>query len=245
MDDLNALIQRARELGPWHFSFEIAPGVLTGELNGKDYEDPNKGNVETIDPYHMKSFFRTYFPQGLAGKDLLDVGCNAGGYCFIAAELGARNATGFDIRQHWLDQAEFIGRIKYPQLKNVEFKLGDAKTFLDSYGSADIVIFKGVLYHLPDPLHILLRLAEATREVILIDTASSYAIPEQCWTPNSESRTHVMSGVDGLAWFPGGPAAVRPVLEYAGFRQFEVSYWRRAPHPFRKDAGRFQIIAAR
>jgi tRNA (mo5U34)-methyltransferase len=243
LNDSEILMQRARDLGPWHFDFEIAPGIRTGALTGNDHSDPDKRIAPAIDPYHMhEQFFKKYYPHGLSGKELLDVGCNGGGYCFVAGELGARSAIGFDIRQHWLNQADFIQEIKYPALKNVEFKLADAKTFIDSHNSVDITIFKGMLYHLADPIHILLKLAEATREVILIETASSNSIPEACWIPRQESKTHVMSGVDGLAWHPGGPAAVKPLLSHAGFKHFEVPFWSRDDST---GQGNFRIIAAR
>ncbi len=241
--DQSSIIQQAKALGPWHFDFEILPGVRTAQLNDKDSADPDKRGVFTLDPYHLLPFFKKYYPDGLQGKDVLDVGCNSGGYCFVAAELGARSALGFDVRQHWLDQAEFIRSHKYAQYPGVRFVRADAKQFLNDVEQVDIVIFKGMLYHLPDPVHILLQLAEIAREVILVDTASSETIPEGCWVPVHETKTHLMSGVDGLAWLPGGPAAVRPLLEYAGFGQCEVSSWLHN-HPG-NGRGRFQIIGTR
>jgi tRNA (mo5U34)-methyltransferase len=234
------IVQRAKELAPWHFDFVLTPTVSTANLNPSSDADPDKRGVKTIDPYEMKSFFDRYYPQGLAGKDVLDVGCNAGGYCFVAGELGARSVIGFDIRAHWLKQAAFIQAVKYPHLSNVKFEKGDAKTFTEK---VDIVIFKGVFYHLPDPIHVLLSLCNSARETILIDTASSDKVPEHCLTPIQESRTHVMSGVDGLAWLPGGPAALTPILRYAGFASIEVIYWHH--RIMSNTTGRFRIAARR
>jgi len=50
------------------------------------------------------------YPKGLAGKSFLDAGCNAGGYCFVAKDLGAKETLGFDPRDHWIKQAEFCKR---------------------------------------------------------------------------------------------------------------------------------------
>ena len=191
----------------------------------------------------MAWFFKKYYPAGLKGKDVLDVACNAGGYCLIAQEFGAQSVTGFDIRQHWINQANFLKSIKYPEAKGIRFEVGDAKTFLKGVTRAfDATIFKGILYHLPDPIEALLQICEATREVVLVDTASSDNIPDDCWVPMIESSTHVMAGVDGLAWLPGGPPAVRKIMEYAGFRNFEIVFWR---HQDRPGWGRFQLIGSR
>jgi tRNA (mo5U34)-methyltransferase len=39
---------------------------------------------------------------------VLDCACNCGAFLFWAKELGADECFGFDIRQHWIDQAEFL-----------------------------------------------------------------------------------------------------------------------------------------
>jgi SAM-dependent methyltransferase len=191
----------------------------------------------------MATFFERYYPNGLAGKDILDVACNSGGYCFVAGELGARRARGIDIRQHWIDQANFVHSVRYPHLDNVVvFELGDAKQTKD-FGEADIVLFKGIFYHLPDPIHTLLYACAAAREVILVNTATDSTVPEHCLSLQRESRTHLMSGVDGIAHFPGGPAALRPVLEYAGFPYIDVVFWR---HDLAAgNLGRMELVAHR
>jgi tRNA (mo5U34)-methyltransferase len=237
------IIEKATSLRPWHFDFEIVPGVKARSLNDPNVAEPDHKGVGVVDPSGMDQFFKSYWPGGLMGKDVLDAACNAGAYCFRAHEFGARSATGFDARKHWIDQAEFIRSLKYPDADNVRFEIADAKAFLSGTPrSFDITIFKGILYHLPDPIGVLLQFCQATREVMLVDTASSDKVPEDCLVPFSESTTHVMSGIDGLAWLPGGPAAIRRIMEYAGFRKFEVVFWRHGDIPGR---GRFQLIGSR
>jgi 2-polyprenyl-3-methyl-5-hydroxy-6-metoxy-1,4-benzoquinol methylase len=242
-DRQQEILDRAGELAPWHFDFEILPGVKVGSLNPSKYDDPDKVSVSLMDPNGLVRFFKQYFPEGLRGKHVVDVGCNAGAYCFTAAELGAESVTGFDVHQHWLDQAEFIRSLKYSDYKNIHFRLAHATSFLQEMPSVDVTVFKGVLYHLADPIHVLLELCNKTSDVLLLNTASSDVIPEQTWIPNRESATHLMSGVDGLAWFPGGPAAVKPIFEYAGFRSIQVNFWKRSEG--KQGSGRFEVIATR
>jgi len=222
---------------------ELPGGIRTGEWNKAPAEHPEKGDAVAVAPEEMRAFFTKYYPGGLSGKEVLDVACNAGGYCFLAHELGARAVTGFDVRQHWLDQAEFLRSVKYPSAVSVTFQRADASQFLDTSRKVyDIVIFKGIFYHLPDPIHTLMKACDAAAECILVDTASSSEVPEQCLSPYKESRTHVMSGVHGLAWLPGGPEAVRPILAHRGFKTIELVFWRAATQAAR---GRFRLIGSR
>ena len=78
----------------------------------------------------------------------------------------------------------------------------------------DVVLFKGVFYHLPDPIDTLAKLCDLTGRAIIIDSASRSDIPGDCMVPWWESTTHVMSGVDGLAWFPGGPEVIGAILKW-------------------------------
>jgi len=190
----------------------------------------------------MVNFFNRHYRTGLAGEEVFDVACNSGGYCFVAAELGAGRARGFDIRPHWIDQARFVHEVRYSHLGIVSFELGDAKE-VKKFGEADIVLFKGIFYHLPDPIHTLLEACAAAREVILVNTATDNNVPEHCLSLRRESRTHVMSGVDGMVWYPGGPAALRPILENAGFRFIDVTFWHR--DVVAADTGRMELVARR
>lgn len=243
--DRDAIVARARQLAPWHFDIELFPGVRTASLNEPGYADPDLAGVRTIDPAKMAKVIGAYYPDGLAGKTLLDVACNAGGYCFLARSLGAARALGVEARQHWVDQAEFIRSVKFAGSAQIEFVRQDIQQYVkESRESFDLTIFKGIFYHLPDPIGVLGRLCDMTREVIVVDTDSSFAIPESCLTSIQESRTHVMSGLDGLAWLPGGPAAIVPILRWKGFTSTEVVYWRPVPAP-PADRGRFCLVGSR
>jgi tRNA (mo5U34)-methyltransferase len=239
------IIQRAKTLAPWHHDFELADGVRTGSLNTPDHTDPAKRGFRenlVLDPSHLKGFFKSYYPAGLVGKRVLDVGCNAGGYCFVAGELGASKVLGFDPRQHWIDQAEFIRSVRYPDMTTLAFQCCDLDTFITRSFETDVTIFKGVFYHLADPIHALLKLCEMTREVMFVNTECDLTVPEHCLAPRLESKTMVMSGVQGLCWWPGGPAAIKWMLEYVGFSNIAVPIWQKDEAA---GKGRFTIIGKR
>lgn len=231
------------EMAPWHFEIEIVPGVWTHEFNQESYKEKHKHKVRTINPSELKALLTRFYPQGLKGKSFLDVGCNAGGYCFLAHELGAEKSYGFDVRDHWIDQARFVQSVKYPDATNIKFEVADLKKF-GGTGQFDVTLFKGVYYHLPDPIHDLLTLCRATKETIILDTATADDVPEGSMRPIKESAVRVMSGVDGLAWLPGGPAAVAPILAYGGFPHMRVLRWVHGKDRGR-DRGRMRVIAFR
>lgn len=110
-----------RRLAPWHQDVEISPGVRTGERAPDDDPDPLAvGSPGMIQPDRAIAFIvREIFPAGLEGRSVLDCGCNAGGYRFAAKSKGAGRCFGFDVREHWLNQARFLAR--HLPAEDVEF----------------------------------------------------------------------------------------------------------------------------
>jgi 2-polyprenyl-3-methyl-5-hydroxy-6-metoxy-1,4-benzoquinol methylase len=236
--------EQAKALGPWHFNIEVLPGLWTADCNEEGETDPDKRGVAVIDPLEIKPLFARYYPNGLHGKDLLDVACNAGGYCFLAHELGARSVKGIEIRDHWLEQARFVKSLKYPRVGTISFSRRDVGVFLEKTRKHyDVVLFRGMLYHLPDPIHALMGYCDLARETIVVDSACSYEVPEHGFASMIESPTHVISGVNGLAWMPGGPRAVQQILRYKGFKRVDIQLWCAVPEL--AGQGRMRVVGSR
>lgn len=239
------LIARMRELEPWHFDMEVRDGVRTSEGNPEEYGDVDQRGAPLIDPWHLAPLFELLYPEKLAGKHLIDVGCNGGGYCFLGRSLGAERTVGFDPREHWINQAEFVRKNWGRDATGMEFhakKLAE----IDLSAGFDVTVFKGVFYHLPNPIGDLETLCEATREVIILDTACRLDVPEDTLVLNYEVTGPVMSGVDGLCWYPGGPSVVVKSLAYFGFPHARVLGWRDRSSPVSKEKiGRFTVVAGR
>lgn len=236
--------QALTELAPWHFDIEIGAGLHTTKFNRDSYGNVDLDKVGVIDPNEMRDLLGQCLPDGgVTGRSFLDVACNGGGYCFVAHELGAVACHGFDIREHWIRQAEFIKAIKYPGDDAIRFTVADVCQFAHDQ-KYDVTLFKGIFYHLPDPVSVLEKICRITARVIIVDTASRSDIPGECMAPWSESKTHVMSGIGGLAWFPGGPEVIKPILAWSGFPHMRVVQHRKggAAERFR---GRFRVVAAR
>jgi tRNA (mo5U34)-methyltransferase len=92
---------------------------------------------------------------------------------------------------------------------------------LDRVGEWDVTLFLGVLYHMPDPLGALQRLARMTRETAVIET-EAVVVPgfedEALWRffPKAELNGDVSN------WWAPNIAALVGAMEPAGFAGAEV-----------------------
>ncbi len=238
-----ALRAEIARLGPWHHDVEVAPGVRTGDPVPRA-DGSETRPVPMLRPReHLHTIIQAVYPHGLQGRSFLDCACNGGGYAFAAAEAGAGTILGFDVREHWIAQAEFLAR--HLPSHDLTFSV------LDLYdlpglgaGQYDVTLFKGLFYHLPDPVTGLRIAAEHTRELLILNSATRPAKGEAL-VLSHESDTEVMSGVHRLAWFPTGPSVLQSILEWCGFPH-SVVLFNQVPAPYGPpDGGRVEILAAR
>jgi 2-polyprenyl-3-methyl-5-hydroxy-6-metoxy-1,4-benzoquinol methylase len=246
--DNNALIESIRRLGPWHHDIELNDEVHTGKVFSPTGTLPKGENdgVTLISP--RKQFTNlvkgVYSDSMLEGKTFLDCACNGGGYCFLAREFGATNVVGFDVREHWINQAKFaIEHRKTAPVDNIKFDVMDLydlpKQELQPF---DFTYFSGIFYHLPDPITGLKIAADLTKDVLFISTAGT-SVPGNPtgMSMSRESTTRVMSGVYEMSWFPNGPECIQALLNWLGFK--EVKLVRLVENP--NNRIRMSIVAAR
>ena len=238
---IEALKEEMRRLGPWHHDVEVLPGFSTASTNQS--VDGDRAVHSTYSPDKMINDVvgQAYGEEGLTGRSFLDCGCNAGGHSFAAARLGANRVFAFDARKHWLDQAAFLARFAgMPQIAFGEMTLDDLRDAgMDPF---DVTLISGLLYHIPDPVAGLKIAADLTRELLIVNT-SWKPMPVQGLLLNLESKSQVLSGIDGLAWLPTGPSVMLPILAWCGFPHVRIfSSWAVPGPPY---WSRMQIVAAR
>ncbi len=235
-------------LGPWHQDLEIAPGVRTGEPAPEgSYDAAELGTPAVYDPSpHMAWLVRRFYPAGLAGRSVMDCGCNAGGNLFAATRLGAGRCFGFDARDHWINQGRFLA--EHLPGDNIEFATLDLASLPERrLGQFDITLFMGLFYHLPYPIAGLRIAADHTKELLLVNTATKPGDGGDALVLNRESVTQVMSGVHGLAWLPTGERVMRAILEWCGFPHVRLLWdvdgtvegWRRLEVVAAREASTF------
>ena len=187
------------------------------------------------DSFDNAALVRKYAP----GKSFADIGALWGVHglnTFAAEESGATRSVAVDV---YAETKEFIEE-KRKRNSKVEFVLGDINSneTTQKISQCDVVLCSGVLYHTPDPIHMLMRLRSITKETLILNTAS---IPEMPGLQNaavfypylSESQRKIWSrGIgtqraitgpyepqEGYAnWFWGmTPSCIESLLQVAGF----------------------------
>ena len=185
-------------------------------------------------------------PDGVEGRSFLDCACNCGGYSFWTKELGADRTFGFDVREHWIRQAEFLLENREWPSEGVHFEVLDLydlpKRELQPF---DITLFKGIFYHLPDPVAGLKLAADLTREVLIVETSVRVDLPDGMLAMQEEGTVHPMSGVYGLNWVPTGPRVMARILNWTGFPETRVTSWITSRTHEGERFGRLEIVGAR
>jgi SAM-dependent methyltransferase len=171
------------------------------------------------------------FPRDFTGKRVLDIGCNAGFYSFVAKLRGAASVTGMDQQPHYLAQALLIREILGI---DVQFQQTDGHDLDERIGSFDVVINTGVIYHLQNPMDLLGRLARITTEVMYLETEALIdpAHAECAWFIERDYCQ------DSSNWWIYGPTCVERMVRAAGFRDpvFQGFVWT-PPHGTRTPEG--------
>lgn len=245
--------EQIEALKPWHMSIPIADGLVSAKVATLQKDLDGKTDISVISTQHLLWYLQDiYGKDNLTDKSLLDIGCNAGGYCFLANELGYKFVEGFDPRTHWIKQANFIKKVKNIHDSKMRFSTESTDSFQFVKDKYDVCILKGVLYHVADPITCLRKACEATKDLILINTAYD---PSQkdgySFRLKMENTQMLMSGVEGLSWHPTGPEVVQEICSFYGFKYSKVI--RKTKNAGKTDKrnvrnskiGRFSVVVSR
>ena len=159
------------EHGRWWHEIELAPGILTPG------DDSNRMKLPILDALGL--------PPDLRGKRALDIGASDGYFSFELEKRGAEvvaidfvpeTYSGFATARKILDSA-------------VDYRMDNVYNLTpESYGSFDVVLFLGVLYHLRKPLAAL----DAIRSVMKDDAqlfVGTMLIDEYVLLPDGSTTT--------------------------------------------------------
>lgn len=126
------------------------------EAPGDWFHNMNLGGVQTAPNHFLHDFpatkWRTFshaIPADLAGKSVLDIGCNAGFYSIEMKRRGAERVLGIDADARYLAQARLAAEVTGSDIEFRELSVYDVAALGERF---DIVLFLGVLYHLRHPL---------------------------------------------------------------------------------------------
>ena len=212
------LARRIRDLGPWFHNLrldgiETAPDHFLGDHPAGKWRG-----------------FAHVLPQDLAGRSVLDIGCNAGFFSIEMKRRGAGRGVGIDADPRYLRQAELATRHAGAEVELREMSVYDVGALGERF---DLVLFLGVFYHLRHPLLALDLIHEHVADELLLFQSlqrgaeegpapvfdrpfEETAIFEDRAEPRLQFVERRFAG-DPTNWFiPNGPA-VDAMLRSAGF----------------------------
>lgn len=185
--DIETLQQRVDSHRPWHYEFDLN-GVITPIYR----QDTVNRHIQR----RRIGFEPLVEVAGgtLAGRRVLDLGCNAGYWSLAAVEAGADFVLGIDGRQLHVDQANLVFEAKEVDPSRYRFELGNI--FECDYGQPfDVVLCLGLMYHVAKPLELFEIFARVGASLVLIDTIVNL-IPTSAFRVRRESLDNPRNAVD-------------------------------------------------
>ncbi len=157
-------------------------------------------------------------PADLTGKTVLDIGAWDGFFSFEAERRGARRVVALDGGVWKVDSIgkagfEFARRALRSRVEDVELDVSEIS--IARLGQFDLVLFLGVLYHLPDPCGSLLKVASVAAHDIIVEThvdLMEHKVPAIAFYPSDECAA------DPSNWCGPNRAAMEGLLKLAGFQ---------------------------
>jgi tRNA (mo5U34)-methyltransferase len=197
----------------WYHRIEVAPGVVTPGVNDSQMV------LEALQ-----------LPESLEGMRVLDIGARDGFFSFECERRGAAEVVAID----YLTPEE-TGFPIARELVGSQVELRQANVYdlsPEEFGSFDLVLFLGVLYHLRDPMLALDRIAEISTGQVIVET---HAIDDAVLVGPDEFKplaaiSPELESIPIMQFYPGdslnndasnvwapNQACLRAMLEESGF----------------------------
>ena len=202
-------LQASADALRWYHRIDLGQGVVT---RGVDNSPERLARVQ--------------LPDDLSGKSVLDIGAWDGFFSFeaerrratrvVAADYYAWHGAGWGTGQ---GKAAFqLARTALnSRVEDVDLDVMDLSP--ERLGSFDVVLFLGVLYHVPNPLLALEKVAAVAGGLLILETVVDMVgigRPAAAFYPGRELNE------DPTNWWGPNHAAVRGMLTSVGFSRVDV-----------------------
>lgn len=166
------IVQRINSFPYWHYPFDLK-GHLTPLPKNLDSYVIVESRAFKREKYILDPVVKLY-GGSLKGKRVLDLGCNSGFWSLGAIEKGADFVLGIDARSMFIEQANFVFEVKKVDKSRYKFIVGNILDIdFREFGTFDIVLCLGLLYHVNKPMLLVEKIAKANSDVFVIDTRVS------------------------------------------------------------------------
>ena len=153
--------EKAKKICPWFQIMEFNEGLNFG--------------TPYVRPAHILKEIKGEIASNIAGKSVLEVGCNAGFYSMNLKKMGAGRVLAIDLHDTAIEQA-ILTREFYDV--DVEIRQQDVVSFcIENKETFDYVIFFGLFYHLRPAVFVLDKLLDLTRDTMFFKTHRSDNLP--------------------------------------------------------------------
>jgi SAM-dependent methyltransferase len=204
------LRERVAGFPHWHYEFDLN-GVRTPITNPEFANRHRERKRYFFDP------LVNLCGGSLAGKRILDLGCNAGFWSLAALEAGADFVLGVEGRQMYMDQAQLVFETKGVGQDHYRFLAGDLfELDLDREAPFDIVLCLGLLYHVSKPMSLFERVSSWNTDILLVDTTLSL-LPGAYMRVTEEKPEDRLTAVDHVTVFVPTRQAVAKLAREVGY----------------------------
>ncbi|WP_435005881.1 class I SAM-dependent methyltransferase [Tundrisphaera lichenicola] len=185
----------------WFHRIDLGQGVTTPGI------DDTKTKLDQV-----------RLPADLGGKTVLDIGAWDGFFSFECEKRGASRVVALDggvWRVGSIGKAgfEFARKVLKSNVEDVEMEVSEIS--VERLGQFDLVLFLGVLYHLPDPVGSFLKVASVAAREMIIETHVDLMEVD---TPAIAFYPFAECAKDETNWCGPNKAAVEGMLQLAGFK---------------------------
>ena len=221
-------------LEPWFYEFDVGPLGRTRSTLPADILPIHETRLRMVENAILLGFT----PERLREIRCLDVGCHEGYYSAAMAKAGVSRVIGVDVREESIRRARFVAEALH--LSNTEFHVLNAEQLNPSlFGTFELTLFLGILYHVENPMLCLRTQSAVTTEMAVIETQVIDEVEgttewgAQVWTRPYEGVLALIdetgeydadnreTGATPLATCPS-PRALEAMLKHAGFRRVEL-----------------------
>jgi tRNA (mo5U34)-methyltransferase len=219
MRAMPGLRDRITALGPWFHNMKLGDITTAPDHFLGDY------------PSIKWRGFAHALPTDLHGCTVLDIGCNAGFYCFEMKRRGADRVVGIDSDPRYLSQAALAAEVTGLSVELRQMSVYKIESLNERF---DLILFLGVLYHLRHPLLALDLIREHAAADILVcqclqrgDSGTALihedyrfdetGIFQAAGAPRMQFVEHRFAG-DPTNWWIPNAACTQAMLRSAGFQ---------------------------
>lgn len=202
------IMRRVEEAKPWFHRIDLGQGIITPGNQGEDTQN---------------SLLRMHIPPVLAGKKVLDIGAFDGFYSLECEKRGAQvvaldkytNKQGNELGGNGGGSIRGIRLVK--EAMGAKFDIVDCDLFdipPHKFGTYDLVLMLGVIYHLKNPLAAIELACSLSKDMIIIESETSKIKSEDTimqYLPSGYRQDKT------CYWFPNA-LSIQKMVESCGFR---------------------------